>query len=536
MRNVFYLLSIILLPCITALTYVWHDFIFIFLIFWGLFVIGMYNIFQKRRTILRNFPLLAYFRYFAELIRPEVYQYFIESNENGKPISREDRSVVYQRAKKTLDTLPWGTKKDIYANDYQWLAHSLRAKTLDNHDLRIIIGNEQCEQPYNASILNISAMSFGALSQEAVMAMNWGAKIGNFMQNTGEGGVTEYHFKHGGDLTWQIGTAYFGTRTIDGNFDPNIFKEKSRHPSIKMIEIKLSQGAKPGHGGILPADKLTEEIAAIRGVPLGQDVLSPPAHSAFSTPIELLEYIQLLRNLSGGKPIGFKLCLGMRSDFFAICKAMLKTNIYTDFMTLDGGEGGTGAAPIEFSNFVGTPLNYAIPFVYSTLVGLNLKKHIKIIASGKITTAFDVVSKIALGADLCNSARGMMLATGCIMSLQCNNNKCPTGVTSQNPKYRYGLVVKEKYMKVTNYHIGTMKTVAELIGAAGLDSTEELTPHHIHYRMNEVNHTTYDEHHYYFKPGELLELDKSDLIPKNCPSSVTSLLKLWKESMAERFI
>lgn len=535
MRNVFYLLSLIILPCMAALTYIWPDFWIIFAIFFALFLIGLYNIFQRKKTLLRNFPLLAYFRYFAELIRPEVYQYFIESDDNGQPVSREYRSVIYQRSKRDLDTIPWGTKLDVYQDGYHWFCHSLNAKFLDNHDLRILIGNSQCSQPYNASILNISAMSYGALSPEAVMAMNWGAKLGNFMQNTGEGGLTEYHLRHGGDLTWQLGTAYFGARTPEGKFDPNLFKEKSRHPNVKMIEIKLSQGAKPGHGGILPADKLNEEIAAIRGVQLGKDVISPPAHSAFKTPIGLLEFVQQLRELSGGKPVGFKLCVGIRRDFFAICKAMLKTGIYPDFITVDGGEGGTGAAPVEFSNHVGTPLSYALPFVYKTLVGTNLKKHIKIIASGKILTAFDIVTKISLGADLCNSARAFMLSTGCIMSLKCNKNTCPTGVTSQNPKYRYGLVVKEKYKRVANFHDETLKTVAELLGAAGLDSTEELTPHHIHYRLNDVVHTTYDEHHFFFEPGQILELEKSDMIPKELPDHVKTLMKLWKESSAESF-
>lgn len=467
-------------------------------------VIGIGDMFQTKHTIRRNFPVLGRFRYLLESIRPELNQYFIESNSDGVPFSREMRSVVYQRAKRELDTLPFGTQKNVYDIGYEWVTHSLSPKHVNPTTLRLKIGGPDCKQPYSASIFNVSAMSFGSLSKSAVRALNKGALLGSFYQNTGEGGLTPYHLENGGDIVWQIGTGYFSCRTEDGNFCETKFQEKANLPQIKMIEIKLSQGAKPSHGGILPAKKVTKEISEIRGVPMGKDVLSPPAHTSFSNPMELMGFITKLRKLSNGKPIGFKLSVGKKSEFIAICKAMLKTGVTPDFITVDGGEGGTGAAPIEFSNYVGYPLKEALLFVHNSLVGFELRDKIKIIAAGKVVTAFDVVSKMALGADICNSARAMMMALGCIQALRCNSNDCPTGVATQKESLVAGLDVNDKSVRVFQFHSETVKGVAELIGAMGLTSTSQIPASLFHRRTGSTETKSFTEIYEYIPKGSLL--------------------------------
>jgi len=450
-----------------------------------LFFIGFIDFFQTKQAIRRNFPVLGNFRYFLESIRPEINQYFIENNTDGRPFSREERSIVYQRAKKVLDTLPFGTQRDVYSTGYEYIAHSLAPVHVEEEKMRVTVGGPDCKQPYNCSIFNISAMSYGSLSKNAVLSLNRGAKEGNFAYNTGEGGISQWHLQYGGDLIWQIGTGYFGCRNAEGNFDPDKFKEKAALENVKMIEIKLSQGAKPGHGGILPAEKLTEEIAAIRGVPMGQDVNSPPGHSAFSTPRGLCEFIGQLRELSNGKPVGFKLCLGNRYEFHAICKAMIETGIKPDFIVVDGSEGGTGAAPLEFTNWIGTPGTDALILINNILRGYNLKKDIKIITTGKVTTGFGVLKRIALGADIIYSARAMMLAIGCIQALRCNSNHCPAGVATQDKDLMQGLVVEDKYMRVYNFHHETIHAAAHMLGAMGLDNLDMLHPRHIKRRVSD---------------------------------------------------
>lgn len=470
-----------------------------------IFFVGLHDVLQRAHTLLRNFPVIAHIRYGFEAVRPQIYQYLIESETEGRPLEREQREVVYERAKGELSTRPYGTKEDVYAVGYEWLNHSLMAKRPSDLAPRMLIGSHLCSQPYHASILNISAMSFGAISSNAVLALNRGAHLAKCFHNTGEGGLTEFHLRYGGDLVWQIGTGYFGCRTLTGEFDAEKFAEKAQFASVKMIEIKLSQGAKPGFGGILPAEKLTPEIAKIRGVPLGEDVISPPTHSTFNTPIGLLEFVQQLRELSGGKPVGIKLCLGSHIEFMAMCKAMLATQIVPDFITVDGGEGGTGAAPIEFVNAVGTPLIDGLIFIHNALVGIGLRDKIRIICAGKILSGFNVASKIAIGADLCNSARGMMLALGCVHSLKCNTNRCPTGVTTQDPNLTYGLVVDEKYLRVARYHAEVLASVAELVGCAGLDSVAELRPHHIYRRVSSTEVRSFDQIYPYLDGPALLD-------------------------------
>ncbi len=523
-RLYFYIISIVFVLSIQLVALFWSPIYLAYIIVVPLISLGIHDILQTKHTVLRNFPVLGHFRYWLELIRPEIHQYFIESDWDGRPYNRQQRSVIYQRAKQTLDTLPYGTRKNVNEIGYQWIHHSLTAKSASKHAPRITIGDQQCHQPYQASLLNISAMSFGALSKNAVMALNRGAKFGGFYHNTGEGGLTDYHLTYQGDLVMQLGTAYFGCRTHDGKFCEKTFAEKSQLPSVKLIEIKLSQGAKPGHGGVLPAAKLTPEIAHIRGVELGHDIVSPPTHSTFDSPIGLLKFIDKLRQLSSGKPIGFKLCIGSYCEFFSICKAMLNTGIYPDFITVDGAEGGTGAAPVEFSNGVGTPLADALVFAHNALVGINVRDRIRLIASGKLTTGFDITVALAMGADLCNMARPMMMATGCIQSLQCNTNRCPTGVTTQNPKLMKGLVVAEKYQRVTHFHQATVQAVLELAGAAGLDSPTELKPQHIIRRTSPTRVRRLDEIYDYLKPGCLLTDHYPDTYARD-----------WQTAQAESF-
>ena len=486
MRKIFVIGSAIALIIALALSvYVNHWWWILFGVFALLTLQGYYDMAQKRHSIMRTFPLVGRLRYWMEDIRPKIYQYFVESDTDGKPINRIDRSSIYQRAKLETDTMPFGTQLDVYAEGYEWIMHSISPKDFNKLDTnpRVTFGNKDCLQPYDGSIFNVSAMSYGSLSSNAIEALNGGAKIGNFAHNTGEGGISPYHLKHGGDLIWQIGTGYFGCRNDDGTFSRELFAQKAKYDSVKMIELKVSQGAKPGHGGILPASKNTPEIAEIRHLTPGTVVASPPFHSAFNTPREMVLFLKELRELSGGKPVGFKLCIGRKSEFIAVCKAMVELDIYPDFITVDGAEGGTGAAPQEFSNYVGVPLLDGLAFVDNILTGMDIRHHIKLIASGKILSGFHIVRAIALGADACNSARAMMMALGCIQALQCNSNKCPTGVATQDPALVVGLDVNDKKYRVANYHKSMLKTFVELIGACGTDHYKQLTRSHIYRRV-----------------------------------------------------
>lgn len=503
MRRQWYLGFGVVLLVLLAFFAMLHDVKWFIAFMIPVIALWIYDITQKKHTLLRNFPVLGHVRYFLEFLRPEIQQYFIATDESELPFSRETRSLVYQRAKNIRDTIPFGTGRDILSVGYTWALHSLVPKHASEVEERIIVGGPDCKKPYSASRLNISAMSFGALSANALMALNRGAMIGGFAHNTGEGGLSQHHLQ-GGDIIFQIGTAYFGCRDEDGNFDDKEFTLEANRDEVKMIEIKLSQGAKPSHGGILPAAKLTEEIAKVRKVKMGKDVLSPIAHTAFDTPTGLLHFLQKLRELSGGKPIGFKLCLGRRDEFFAICKAMLKTNILPDFITVDGAEGGTGAAPVEYSNFIGTPLEAGLVFVHNALVGINVRDKIRVICSGKVANGFDMVTNIALGADMCNSARAMMMAAGCIQSLQCNANTCPTGVATQNERLQYGLVVDEKKYNIANFHKNTMKSFLEMVGALGLENPSDLKPSHIMRRIDVNQVRSFDEIYEYLSPGQLL--------------------------------
>jgi glutamate synthase domain-containing protein 2 len=504
----FLLKSFVVCGAIALLGYFWHwGAYWSFALIGPIILVGLMDLNQTKHSIKHNFPVIGRMRWWAEWMRPKVYQYFIESDTDGTPYNRLSRNVIYQRAKKVNDTTPFGTQLNVYEIGYEWLNHSIAPLPhgkVDHHP-RVLVGGPDCKQKYSASIFNISAMSYGSLSKNAIMALNGGAKIGGFAHNTGEGGLSPYHLQPGGDIFWQIGTGYFGCRNADGTFNYESFGERAKLPNVKMVEIKLSQGAKPGHGGILPAAKVTDEIAKIRLVEKGKDVLSPPYHTAFATPVELVGFIKKLRELSDGKPIGFKLCIGQKNQFISICKAMVKANCYADFITVDGGEGGTGAAPLEFSNSVGMPLRDALAFVYDTLNGFGIKKHIKIIASGKVHTGFDLVKNISLGADMCNGARAMMLSLGCIQALECNTNTCPTGVATQNPKLYKGLDVNDKKVRVANYQGETIKAAVELMAAAGIDHPDKLHRSHIYRRVSANQIQTYAEMYPYLLKGSLLE-------------------------------
>lgn len=506
-RQIFAFLSIVFSALLICWAYFWIDALFGFLLVGPLIYMGIQDILQTRQSVKRNFPVIGRLRYFFEMIRPEIQQYFVESDVDGAPINRNERSVIYQRSKKQIDTTPFGTQLNVYAEGYEWMTHSI--KPLDfhtmNHNPRVRFGGKECKQPYDMSVLNVSAMSFGSLSSNAIEALNAGAKIGGFAHNTGEGGLSPYHLKGGGDIIWQIGTGYFGARSEDGKFSPEAFQKNATLANVKMIEIKLSQGAKPGHGGILPAAKNTPEIAAIRLVKAGTTVFSPPFHSAFSTPIELLKFVKQLRELSGGKPVGFKLCVGRKSEFLSICKAMVQLNLYPDFITIDGGEGGTGAAPPEFSNSVGMPLLDALAFADDALRGFGVRTELKLIASGKVLSGFHLVRAMALGADTCNSARAMMMALGCIQALKCNTNHCPTGVATQDKSLTKGLVVEDKKVRVANYHKNTVDSFMELLCASGISHPDKINRTHVYRRvfMNMVK--TYEEIYPTISEGCLLE-------------------------------
>jgi glutamate synthase domain-containing protein 2 len=510
--------------------------------------VGIVDTIQTSHSLRRNFPLVARVRWIAEWLRPKLLQY-AERDDQGAPIKRKQRDTINRLAKNLPDIQPFGTVEDVYKTGYRWIAHSIQPKKALEKEPRVSVGGPDCKQPYSSSIFNISAMSYGALSRAAVLAMNKGAKLGGFFQNTGEGGISPFHLgwdvnikdpafdfaklieenreklSEGADLVWQIGTGYFGCRTKDGKFDPAKFAKWASLPNVKMIELKLSQGAKPGHGGILPAKKLSLPIAKLRDVPMGEDVISPAGHSAFSTPREMVQFIKQLRDLSGGKPVGFKLCVGYKQEFLGICKAMLETGIYPDFITVDGGEGGTGAAPKNFSDWVGMPLNDGLVFVHNALMGTRLRDKIKIIASGKIFDSVDLIEKIALGADIGNSSRGMMVAVGCIQAQECDKNTCPTGVATQDEELEKGLVVENKSPRIYSYQKNTVKDALGLCAAGGLEDPGMLRPHHFNVRVNPTTVKNLREIYEYIPAGSLLS---PDTVPE-------SFKRDWENSSPERF-
>jgi glutamate synthase domain-containing protein 2 len=475
------------------------------LIFAALTVLGIRDLTQKSHAVLRNYPITAHIRFLLEEIRPEMRQYFFESEKDGMPFSRDIRAVVYQRAKMDLDKRPFGTQENVYREGYEWMHHSVAPRARAEEKFRITIGGPDCARPYSASVFNISAMSFGALSPNAVRALNAGARKGGFAHDTGEGGVSPYHREKGGDLIWEIGSGYFGCRNRDGSFNPEEFARVASDDQIKMVELKVSQGAKPGHGGVLPAAKVSEEISRIRGVAMGEDCISPATHREFSTPLEMMALIGAMRRLSGGKPAGFKLCIGHPWEFLAICKAMLQSGIYPDFIVVDGNEGGTGAAPLEFMDHLGMPMREGVNFVHNALIGINARDRIRIGAAGKIATAFDMARAMAIGADWCNSARGFMFSLGCIQSLSCHTDRCPTGVTTQDPTRARALVVPHKIERVYNYHRATLLALAELLAAAGLEHPRDLRPIHFSQRTSTTEVRSFAKLYPSLRPGELVE-------------------------------
>ena len=487
-------------------------------------LVGLVDITQTKQAIRRNYPILAHFRFFFEYIRPEMRQYFIESDHEAAPFSRAARSLVYQRAKRDSDKRPFGTQLDVYEPGYEWMNHSISPAAIPATDFRLIVGGDLAKA-YSASIFNISAMSFGALSANAIRALNLGAKTGNFAHDTGEGSISRYHREHGGDLIWELGSGYFGCRTVDGKFDPVRFAEQAQDPQVKMVELKLSQGAKPGHGGVLPGPKVTPEIAEARGVAVGVDCVSPARHSVFSTPIEMLEFIAKMRELSGGKPAGMKLAIGHPWEFFALAKAMVKTGITPDFIVVNGSEGGTGAAPVEFTDHVGVPMREALLLVHNTLVGIGLRERIKVGASGKIVSAFDIASTMAMGADWCNSARGFMFALGCIQAQSCHTGTCPTGVTTQDALRQRALVVPSKADRVHEFHKSTLHALSELVAAAGLTHPGQLKPEHIIRRISSTEVTSLATLYKFLKPGELLRDSSSHKV----------FAYYWQRARAESF-
>jgi len=477
------------------------------LVFGFLTLVGLADLRQTHHAILRNYPVLGHARFLLEMIRPEIRQYFVEADDDEVPFSRDARAIVYQRAKNVEDKRPFGTKMRVYDSGYQWLTHSIRPKKITDTNFRVTIGGPDCTRPYEASIYNISAMSFGALSANAIRALNKGAKLGGFAHDTGEGGISRYHREGGGDLIWEIGSGYFGCRDKDGNFDADKFAAVAAEDQVKMIEIKLSQGAKPGQGGMLPASKISPEIAEARGVPMGVDCISPASHSAFSTPLEMVAFIKRLRELSGGKPVGFKLCIGHRREFMCIVRAMLETNITPDFIVIDGKEGGTGAAPLEFANHMGMPLVEGLTFAHNTLRGAGIRDRIKLGASGKLIHAFDIARALSLGADWANSARGFMFSIGCIQAQACHTNHCPTGVATQDVLRQKALVVEDKVTRVANFHRNTLKALGDMSAAAGLMHPSGFLPRHLLLREGARDMVTGDDVYPYMPEGFLLRGD-----------------------------
>jgi glutamate synthase domain-containing protein 2 len=497
----------------------------------GLFAVGVYDMRQSTRSVLRNYPIVGHLRYMLEFVRPEIRQYFLESDTEAAPFSRAQRSLVYARAKGDADQRPFGTQLDVQATGYEWIHHAMVPTHLDSHDFRTRVGGPACTKPYDLSLFNVSAMSFGSLSANAIQALNRGAALGGFAHDTGEGSISVHHEQHGGDLIWEIGSGYFGCRDSEGNFDPERFQANATREQVKMIEIKLSQGAKPGHGGVLLGAKVTPEIALARGVPVGEDCISPSSHKAFSTPKELLAFITQLRDLSGGKPVGIKLCVGHAWEWFAIAKAMLDTGVTPDFIVVDGSEGGTGAAPLEFSDHMGMPLQDGLRLVHNTLVGTGLRERIRIGASGKVVSAFDIARALALGADWCNSARGFMFAVGCIQAQTCHTGHCPTGVTTQDPVRQQALVVPDKAQRVFNFHLNTLKSLKEMTEAAGLTHPNDISPDHM---LRRVSHNT-------IAPlSELLPAVATNALLANAPDDSASdwppvFQRFWGRASSETF-
>jgi len=521
----FGLCVLLILPSL-GLALVWTSGWALFALCTLLALLGVRDLVQTRHSVQRAFPVIGHFRWMIELIGPELRQYLIEADEDAAPFSRSQRSLVYRRAKGLAGERPFGTLLDVYRDGYEFIGHSSVPATAANPETFCIqIGGPDCAKPYSASVYNISAMSFGSLSANAIRALNAGAKRGGFSHDTGEGSLSPYHLEMGGDIVWEIASGYFGCRTPDGRFDPDRFAAQAALDQIKMIEIKLSQGAKPGHGGVLPAAKVTREISQTRGVPMGQDCVSPARHSAFSTPRELMGFITQLRQLSGGKPVGFKLCLGHPWEFMAIVKAMLVTGVQPDFIVVDGAEGGTGAAPTEFSDHIGMPMREGLLFVHNTLVGSGLREHIRIGAAGKIVSAFDIASVLAIGADWTNAARGFMFAIGCIQSLSCNTNRCPSGVATQDSWLQSALVVPDKAERVYNFHRLTLKALADMLAAAGLSHPDQLQPHHLVRRVSATEIAQFSELHTFLRPRQLLdEPDDGGFYARN-----------WARASAERF-
>ena len=523
-RYLVYVLALILLPVSLALATHWPAWYWGVGLFAAMSLLGTWDMLQRRSVLRRNYPVLAHFRYGLESIGPEIRQYFVQSDLDDVPFSRQQRQLVYQRARNVMDVVPFGTLHSAYAVDYEWINHSLAPTEIEGHDFRVLIG-AQCAQPYSASVFNISAMSFGALSANAIRALNKGAKLGGFYHDTGEGSISPYHRENGGDLVWELGSGYFGCRDEHGNFSEERFVENARSEQVKMIEIKLSQGAKPGHGGVLPAAKVSPEISVTRGVPMGVDCVSPSRHSAFSTPVGLLQFVARLRELSGGKPTGFKLAIGHPWEWFGIAKAMHETGILPDFIVVDGAEGGTGAAPAEFVDHVGLPMHEALILVHNTLVGLNLRGRIRLGGAGKVTSAFDLARTLAMGADWCNAGRGFMFALGCIQSLSCHNDKCPTGIATQDPSRWKHLEPQDKAQRVHAFHENTLRALRDLLGAAGLNDPSELGPEHILRRVSPTEIRSLASLYRYLAPGELL-----DKVPEHAV-----FREYWAEARSDSF-
>lgn len=526
MERYYILGGVIALALISAIGLFWSPWFWISLLGFGaLVVVGILDLVQPDHSILRNYPVIGHMRFLFEGIRPEIRQYLMESDQDEEPFSRDVRSIIYQRAKGQEDKRPFGTQQRVYDAGYQWITHSIVPKHIEDHNFRLTIGGPDCTQPYNASIYNVSAMSFGALSANAIQALNTGAKNGGFAHDTGEGGISRYHRAGGGDLIYQVGSGYFGCRTPEGRFDPVKFAEQAADPQVKMIELKLSQGAKPGHGGVLPVSKISPEIAEARGVPMDQDCVSPASHPEFSTPLELVHFLGRLRELSKGKPVGIKLCIGHRREFLCVIKAMLETNIVPDFIVIDGKEGGTGAAPLEFADHIGMPLVEGLTFAHNALRGADLRNRMKLGASGKIVTAFDLARVLALGADWANSARGFMFSIGCIQAQSCHTNRCPVGVATQDPIRQRALVVPNKAERVTRFHANTMKALAEMTGAAGLTHPLDFLPHHFLLREKSRDMVTGAEIYPYLPEGFLLRDDGDDY----------GFRKRWNHAKADTF-
>ncbi len=474
-------------------------------------LLGLYDWSQRGEAITRNFPVAGRIRWLFYRLRPYLRAYIVEDDLHGTPYSFEARNLVHARAHSQSGTHPFGTERDLDAADYHWVGHSIMPHPEPETNPRVTVGNSQTGKPYCASILNISAMSFGALSANAVRALNLGAKLGGFYHDTGEGGLSDYHLEHGGDIVWELGSGYFGARNGDGQFDPARFRDNATHEAVKMTEIKLSQGAKPGHGGLLPAAKVTEEIARIRGVPAHQDCLSPRGHSAFSTPIELLEFAARMRDLSGGKPVGIKLCVGQPHEPFALVKAMLETGIRPEFIVVDGGEGGTGAAPLELSDWVGMPLSEGLVLMRNALVGAGIKDEVRLVASGKVYSGMGLARNIAMGADWCNAARAFMLSIGCIQAQRCHEGTCPTGVTSQLASRQRGLVPEIQGKHAAEFHARTLEALADIVAAAGFAHPRELEPHHLMHRVGPEKARPMDQVQTFLPQGILLDAPKETI-------------------------